>query len=68
MLDNNVITSATTQKYTEFSDTIKAELGSKMTNHPDCIDYADQIDKINSMKTLYTDINNLSNVSDTPED
>jgi hypothetical protein len=67
MLDANVITSATNQKYTEFSDAIKAELGSKMSNHPDCVDYADKIDTINSMKTLYADINKLSDVA-VPED
>lgn len=57
-LDQEVISKATDKKYSEFSDAIKAELKTKMANHPDAKQYASDFDKIQDMKNMFAKISN----------
>lgn len=59
-LNNTVINKALEKKYTEFSDAIKTELQTKMTNHPDSMKYASDFDKIQDMKQMFAKISNPS--------
>jgi len=47
------------KKYTEFSVAIKSELMGKLSNHPDCVAYTDEIDKIHQMKATFAGINQV---------
>ena len=55
-LKTNVIDSAVKGKFTEFSDSIKAELHNKMSNHEDTAAYAAAYDKIQEMKKAFAKI------------
>lgn len=54
------IKSAIDKKYTDFSSDIKGELKSKLSEHPECIAYADEIDNIQTMKVAFAGINQSS--------
>lgn len=59
-LDKTVINKAVDKKYTEFSDTIKTELYSKMSNHPNAVAYATAYDNVQIVKQKFADINGTS--------
>lgn len=56
MLDKTVIDKAVDKKYTEFSDIVKAELHTKLTNHEASIAYAQEYDKIQKMRSQFAAI------------
>jgi len=57
-MDSNVIDLAINKKYTEFSDAVKAELKSKISNHDISKKYTSDYDKIQQMKNIFSKINN----------
>ena len=52
----DTIDKATDKKYTEFSDTIRSALQSKLTAHQISQDYTKEFDKFNTMKQAFADI------------
>ena len=56
MLDNNTIDLAMSKKYTEFSDAIKSELKSKLSNNDYVKKYTSDFDKIDQMKSMFAKI------------
>jgi hypothetical protein len=59
-LDTTIIGKAVDKKYSEFSDSIKAELYRKMTNNPDAVKYRTDYDNIQSMRQKFAEINGQS--------
>jgi hypothetical protein len=59
-LEKTVIDKAVGKKYTEFSDSIKAELYTKIRNHPNSVAYASEYDKVQTIKQKFADISDQS--------
>lgn len=56
-LDTNVINLAINGKYTDFSNAVKAELHSKLSQNDSAKSYANEYDKIQQMKVIFAKIN-----------
>ena len=62
----NIIQSAKDKKYTEFSNAVKDELKSKLSNHEISQNYASEYDRIQQMKDVFSQISSPKQV-DSPE-
>jgi len=56
-MEENIITLANEKKYTDFSDSVKSTLKSKLANHEVVSDYTDNLEKIAELKSALVDIN-----------
>jgi hypothetical protein len=55
-LDKNVVDLALNKKFSDFADTIKQDLESKLAAHADYANYKTEMEKISDMKKAYNDI------------
>ena len=67
MLDNEVVKNAVDGKYTEFSDAVKKELKTKMSNHEVSKKHVSNFDKIQNMKDIFKQISTLGKEEENPE-
>ena len=44
------------KKFTDFSNAVKAELKSKLNNHPNIQGYKSEFERINAMKDLFSQV------------
>lgn len=56
-IDENAIKLATDKKYTEFSDSIKSSLNTKLSNHKVFKEFADRAQKRETLKNIFSGIN-----------
>lgn len=59
-LDSSAIDLAVNKKYLAFSDVVKQELRSKMSNHEISVNYSNEYDKIQKMKSAFAEINGFA--------
>lgn len=57
-LDASVIDLAIQKRYSDFSNVLRAELRSKLSNHPEMVNYSNEFDKIKKIKIAFSQINN----------
>lgn len=60
MINTKDIDNAVGKHFTDFSDSVKRELFSKLSNHQEIKKYTKEIDSIHKMKSTFNQINTMS--------